>query len=241
MAIQVNGNFTIDDIDTLNIPDSDQVHIHFWLNAADPQNGAQQYVFDQSQSTRSYVRIDGTGGTLGRVFFNIKDTALSAIVNMGAGLTLQPTDGWIAYDFVLDQTRGFAKVYRNLVQVGSATPTTTNPVSHIASAASFFQRSDGALPLLNGSMFDQFYYANALPSTMVSDTGELTAEYIKNFYEFDQDRDTFRRKTSLATAGTPQLLFEQDYLNFHINNGSEGDGVPTGTPLEETDKTNVLP
>jgi len=241
MSILLDGSTSVRNINLLAVPNSDQVMIHFWINAADPLNGAQQYIYDQSSASRSYVRIDGTGGTLGRVFVNIKDSTQTTVINMGAGLALQPSNGWIAFDFVLDQTRGFAKIYRNLVQVGSATPGNANPITHIASAADLYQRGDNALPLLNGTMVDQFYYSNAIPSTYTDDNGNLTAEYIKQFYELDSNADTFRRKASLSTTGTPIMLFENDFTNAGQNNGSEGNGTVFGTPQDTTDKTYILP
>ncbi len=238
MALLLDGATRLKDIDMTSIPNSTQVLIHFWIRPKDFISG-EVYIFDASIGSRAFIR---TSGVTKRIEFSIEDSSGAQEVRIFPSFFFDDFEEWVSVDFIVDQGIGVAKCFINLVENRSETPLGLLPIAHIGLTASVCSKSDGTGFLPNGTTIDQFYYASTFDaSRYLSAQGNLTKEFMADFYEFDSDTDHYLKKDSLSAIGAPELLFEGLWEKFNENRGSLANAILEGTLQQEEDTRNVIP
>jgi len=198
---------------------STKLIVHGWFYAGD-DTPSQGYILRESGGTIGHVYIRQE--TNGRLTFRAETAAGALVATANPAKAFLISDGWVSFDWVIDSVAGFNKVYYDLVEVATSTPTASAIIDLEGAGWNLGSRVSGTDKIT--ANIDQIYIGNNFTTDYVSSTGELTAKYIAEMYDFDQNGTIFRKFDSIATAvSSPIILLEQKtYSDFLTNDGSSG-------------------
>jgi len=221
MSYLSTGDSGITGIDLMSVPDSQQLFFHFWVDAKSIDSN-EMYIYDQSGSSKNFVRLYPSSTGQLRVNLFVRDVDGNVVVNYMADFPIKNDTGFFSCDIFVDRLAGYAKVFINLDLVRDDIIANGPNIPHLAIGASIGCRTDGAKCLGNGSILDQVYYSNEINLSWIN-KGSITKKFISDFYEFNAG-DLKIKKESLLFIGKPSFLFEGWYEKFNVEkvNGQIG-------------------
>jgi len=202
--------------------------------------------------TQGYlIRESGAGGgvgnlwvrqeTNGRIVANVYTSAGASIANLDSVSTYGIADGWNMLTIAIDTVAGFAKMFVNLVQKASATPSASAVIDLEGAGWNLASRVSGSNKFTGD--LDQVYLSNNFTTDYVSATGELTAKFIAEMVDLDANGTIYRKTESIAaSAGVPFILLEsKTYSTFTTNTGSSVTAwtISAGQALPPTDTGHI--
>jgi len=210
-----NGN-AISKIDLTHITDSKQLLMHVWIKV-DSITNETSYIYDQNASSRCYLRLNSIETSTGRkaIFsFYARSFDRTDIADIVGAFYIDKSSEFVAVDIFIDTNTGLANMYVNLDLSKSVISKLNEDIFHQSTLASIGMRTDGFKHVADGTIIDQLYYSNVIPSEYLDANGYITHKFMRDFYDFDDENNLKIKRESLQLVGSPSFLFEGWHEKF---------------------------